>query len=207
MKEVCPRKSQGPKSNASCSCSRRMPGLGPRSARKAVLALLKRRNELLIPLTDALAGRGRKNRRVPNVRQSRYRLTVQHMPRPAPRRQPDRGGRRGRRHLGAGTRQHHSSPLSRAWRPPVAARRHRALKNSTSPALLTRASTGDRSRKCCSHSMPPSKANRPRTTYPINWLPAALSVSRLAQGVPIGGELDYLDEGTLAAAFKARRKL
>jgi recombination protein RecR len=31
------------------------------------------------------------------------------------------------------------------------------------------------------------------------------SVSRLAQGVPIGGELDYLDEGTLTAALKARR--
>ena len=32
-----------------------------------------------------------------------------------------------------------------------------------------------------------------------------LTVSRLAQGVPIGGELDYLDEGTLAAAIKSRR--
>ena len=32
-------------------------------------------------------------------------------------------------------------------------------------------------------------------------------VSRLAQGVPIGGELDYLDEGTLTAALKARRTL
>src|ERR1041384_1678576 len=32
-------------------------------------------------------------------------------------------------------------------------------------------------------------------------------VSRLAQGVPIGGELDYLDEGTLTAALKARRPL
>ncbi|MBI1384151.1 MAG: recombination protein RecR [Rhizobiales bacterium] len=31
------------------------------------------------------------------------------------------------------------------------------------------------------------------------------TVSRLAHGVPIGGELDYLDEGTLAAAVKARR--
>lgn len=30
-------------------------------------------------------------------------------------------------------------------------------------------------------------------------------VSRLAQGVPVGGELDYLDEGTLGAALKARR--
>src|SRR5438477_481198 len=32
-------------------------------------------------------------------------------------------------------------------------------------------------------------------------------ISRLAQGVPIGGELDYLDEGTLTAALKARRAL
>ncbi|GGF08686.1 recombination protein RecR [Aliidongia dinghuensis] len=34
-----------------------------------------------------------------------------------------------------------------------------------------------------------------------------VKVSRLAHGVPIGGELDYLDEGTLAAALKARRPL
>ena len=32
-----------------------------------------------------------------------------------------------------------------------------------------------------------------------------ISVTRLAQGVPMGGELDYLDEGTLAAAIKSRR--
>jgi recombination protein RecR len=32
-----------------------------------------------------------------------------------------------------------------------------------------------------------------------------VQVSRLAHGVPVGGELDYLDEGTLAAAVKARR--
>ncbi|HLZ66036.1 MAG TPA: recombination mediator RecR [Aliidongia sp.] len=35
--------------------------------------------------------------------------------------------------------------------------------------------------------------------------PTGVKVSRLAHGVPIGGELDYLDEGTLAAALKARR--
>ena len=33
----------------------------------------------------------------------------------------------------------------------------------------------------------------------------AVKVTRLSQGVPVGGELDYLDEGTLAAAMKARR--
>lgn len=32
-----------------------------------------------------------------------------------------------------------------------------------------------------------------------------VKISRLAQGVPIGGELDYLDEGTLTAALNARR--
>ena len=32
-------------------------------------------------------------------------------------------------------------------------------------------------------------------------------VSRLAHGVPVGGELDYLDDGTLTAALKARRPL
>jgi recombination protein RecR len=34
---------------------------------------------------------------------------------------------------------------------------------------------------------------------------ADVTVSRLAHGVPVGGELDYLDDGTLSAALKARR--
>jgi recombination protein RecR len=33
-----------------------------------------------------------------------------------------------------------------------------------------------------------------------------VTVSRLAHGVPVGGELDYLDDGTLNAALTARRK-
>ncbi len=37
--------------------------------------------------------------------------------------------------------------------------------------------------------------------------PLGVKVTRLAHGVPVGGELDYLDEGTLSAAFKARRTL
>lgn len=32
-----------------------------------------------------------------------------------------------------------------------------------------------------------------------------IATSRLAHGVPVGGELDYLDEGTLMAAIRARR--
>ena len=36
---------------------------------------------------------------------------------------------------------------------------------------------------------------------------AGVSVTRLAHGVPVGGELDYLDEGTLAAAIRSRTPL
>lgn len=34
---------------------------------------------------------------------------------------------------------------------------------------------------------------------------AQVTVSRLAHGVPVGGELDYLDDGTITAAMKSRR--
>ena len=33
-----------------------------------------------------------------------------------------------------------------------------------------------------------------------------VTISRLAHGVPVGGELDYLDEGTLSAAMRARTR-
>ena len=37
--------------------------------------------------------------------------------------------------------------------------------------------------------------------------PLQLEVTRLAHGVPVGGELDFLDDGTLAQALKARARL
>ncbi|WP_293854613.1 recombination mediator RecR [uncultured Alsobacter sp.] len=37
--------------------------------------------------------------------------------------------------------------------------------------------------------------------------PHGVSVTRLAHGVPVGGELEYLDEGTLAAALRQRTAL
>lgn len=36
---------------------------------------------------------------------------------------------------------------------------------------------------------------------------SAVSLTGLAQGVPIGGELDYLDDGTISAALRARRRI
>ena len=41
--------------------------------------------------------------------------------------------------------------------------------------------------------------------YLADQLEGRVTVTALAQGVPIGGELDYLDEGTITAALKARK--
>lgn len=37
--------------------------------------------------------------------------------------------------------------------------------------------------------------------------PLGVSVTRIAYGIPVGGELDYLDEGTLGAALKSRQSM
>lgn len=41
--------------------------------------------------------------------------------------------------------------------------------------------------------------------YIADQLEGRVTVTSLAQGVPIGGELDYLDDGTISAALKARK--
>ncbi len=43
--------------------------------------------------------------------------------------------------------------------------------------------------------------------YLADQLESRTKVTTLAQGVPIGGELDYLDDGTISAALKARKSL
>ena len=43
--------------------------------------------------------------------------------------------------------------------------------------------------------------------YIADQLEARVKVTSLAQGVPIGGELDYLDDGTIGAALRARKAL
>ena len=46
------------------------------------------------------------------------------------------------------------------------------------------------------------------THYLIHWMKDfPLSVSSIAHGIPLGGELDYLDDGTLQTALHARRSL
>jgi len=43
--------------------------------------------------------------------------------------------------------------------------------------------------------------------YIADQLDGRVTLTSLAQGVPIGGELDYLDDGTITAAMRARRSL
>lgn len=43
--------------------------------------------------------------------------------------------------------------------------------------------------------------------YIADQLEGRVTLTSLAQGVPIGGELDYLDDGTISAALKARKAL
>ena len=43
--------------------------------------------------------------------------------------------------------------------------------------------------------------------YIADQLEGRVTLTSLAQGVPIGGELDYLDDGTITAALNARRKV
>jgi recombination protein RecR len=43
--------------------------------------------------------------------------------------------------------------------------------------------------------------------YIADQLEGRVTLASLAQGVPIGGELDYLDDGTISAALKARKAI
>ncbi|WP_370323523.1 recombination mediator RecR, partial [Salipiger bermudensis] len=43
--------------------------------------------------------------------------------------------------------------------------------------------------------------------YIADQLETRVELTSLAQGVPIGGELDYLDDGTIAAALNARKRV
>ena len=199
------RKIAGPEIERLVQLLARLPGLGPRSARKAVLALLKRRNDLLLPLAEALQEAVAKISECP---------VCGNLDTVSP------------CSICQDTRRDQSlivvvEEVGDLWaleRAGVVAARYHVLGGHLSPldgigpeqlniaSLVTRVQSPE-VREFCWRSTPPSKASRPRTTFQISSPSMGVTVSRLAQGVPIGGELDYLDDGTLAAAFKARRKI
>lgn len=182
----------------------KLPGLGPRSARRAALTLLKKREILLEPLAAAMAGAAaaiktcaacgnldtvdpcvicRDSKRDPNVI-----CVVEDV---ADLWALERAGVfRGRYHVLGGA-------LS-------------ALDGVT-PEKLNLPSLLERVRADLSEvvlAMNATVEGQSTAHYLMDALePSGVRVTRLAHGVPVGGELDYLDEGTLNAAFKARRQM
>jgi recombination protein RecR len=199
------RKVSGPEIERVVQLLARMPGLGPRSARKAALALLKRRNELLVPLAEALASAVEKIVECPvcgNLDTVSPCSLCQD-----PRRDTslivvveeigdlwalERAGVvSGLYHVLGG----HLSPLDGVGpgQLNIASLIERAGNGEVTEVLLALNATVEG--QSTAHYLTEQLAS------------TGITVSRLAQGVPIGGELDYLDEGTLAAAIKARRPL
>ena len=102
--------------------------------------------------------------------------------------------------------QAYAGPLLRADGPAVAARRHRPARDPARPAAEARAR---RHRARGRSSRPISRNEGEATAHYVGELLAArgLKVSRLARGVPVGGELEYVDSGTLAQALRERRPI
>lgn len=199
------KKIAGPEIERLVQLLSRLPGLGPRSARKAVLALLKRRQDLLVPLSDALAVAVEKIAECPVCGNldtvSPCSVCTD------PRRDPS---------LIVVVEE--VGDLWALERAGVISARYHVLGGHLSPMdgigpeklniarLVERVKTGEASEILLALN---ATVEGQSTAHYVSEQLASLgvTVSRLAQGVPIGGELDYLDEGTLAAAVKARRKM
>ena len=199
------RKIAGPEIERLVQLLGRLPGLGPRSARKAVLALLKRRNDLLIPLNEALQQAVDKIAECPDCGNLD---TVS----------PCSICQDPRRDASLIVVVEEVGDLWALERAAIVSCRYHVLGGHLSPLdgigpdklniakLVERANSGGVKEVLL--ALNATVEGQSTAHYLSEQLASAgLTVSRLAQGVPMGGELDYLDEGTLAAAFKARRKI
>jgi recombination protein RecR len=72
--------------------------------------------------------------------------------------------------------------------------------------LMTRLSTGDVSELILATD-PNTEGEATATYLALMVKPMGILVSRLASGLPVGGDLEYADEITLGRAFEGRRKL
>jgi recombination protein RecR len=180
----------------------RLPGLGPRSARRAVLHLIKKKEQLMLPLSAAL------DRAVDAVRVCEVCGNID---------------TRSPCGICADPRRADSGLLivvedvADLWaleRAGVGAVRYHVLGGVLSPldgigpddlsidALIARVAD------YAEIVLAVNATVEGQTTahYITDRLAASgVKVTRLAHGVPVGGELDYLDEGTLAQALRARR--
>ena len=195
--------SAGPEIERLIALLSKLPGLGPRSARRAALALLKKKDQLLTPLTQALADAGAKVRpcQVCGALDttdpcqvcsdpSRDAATLCVVEEVGALWALERGGAfRGRYHVLGGL----LSALDGVG--PEALRVQE---------LLARASGG--AAKEVILALPATVAGQTTAHYLSERLSALnVPVTSLARGVPVGGELDWLDDGTIATALRARR--
>ena len=183
----------------------RLPGLGPRSARRVALFLRKRRDTLLKPLADALAEAGEKIERCKvcgnfdtvqpcavcqaGGRDDALVCVVEDV--------PDlwaleRGGAfRGRYHVLGGV---------------LSAIDGITPDDLNIPSLVTRVDAGGI--RDVILALNANVDGQTTAHYVAELLEGkGVSVTRLAHGVPVGGELDHLDDGTLAAALRSRRDI
>ena len=199
------RKVAGPEIERVVKLLSRLPGLGPRSARKAALALIKRRNELLVPLSEALAQAVEKIVECPVCGNLD---TVS----------PCSLCQDPRRDTSLIVVVEEIGDLWALERAGVINALYHVLGGHLSPldgigpdqlnlgSLIERAANAQVTEGLL--ALNATVEGQATAHYVTEQLaPTNVVVSRLAQGVPIGGELDYLDEGTLAAAIKSRRRL
>jgi recombination protein RecR len=197
--------SAGPEIERLISLLAKLPGLGPRSARRAALHLLARRDVLMHPLADALSDAARKIN--PCSECGNLDVVDPCSVCASPRRIDtsicvvetvgdlwalERASAfRGRYHVLGGV----LSALD-GVRPEdlnIAQLIKRAGRSETTEIVLALNATVD---------------GQTTAHYLVDKLETSgVSVTSLARGVPVGGELDYLDDGTLAAAFKSRSEV
>ncbi len=197
-----PKAVAGPEIERLIQLLARLPGLGPRSARRAALHLIKKREQLMTPLTDALGVAGTKieicnicgnidtknpctvctdDKRDPSVI-----IAVADV---ADLWALERAGAlNARYHVLGGT----LSPLDGVGPQDLSidALVSRAHDKAVTEVVLALNATVDG--QTTAHYITDLLHN------------ANVKVTRLAHGVPVGGEIDYLDEGTLAAAMRQR---
>ncbi|HEY1362887.1 MAG TPA: recombination mediator RecR [Xanthobacteraceae bacterium] len=200
-----PSAAAGPEIERLIQLLARLPGLGPRSARRAALFLIKKREQIMAPLVAAMQGALEKIEvcRVCGNIDTHNPCTLC----TDPRRDPaiivvvadvadlwalERAHAvNGRYHVLGGT----LSPLDGVGPQDLAieALIARAHDPAVAEVIIALNATVD---------------GQTTAHYVTDLLQDAnVRITRLAHGVPVGGELDYLDEGTLAAAIRQRTAL
>ena len=183
----------------------RLPGLGPRSARRAVLHLLKKRETVIAPLAQALATvalTAQDCRVCGNIGTSdicpicddtaRATGEICVVEEVADLWALERSGSfKGRYHVLGGTLSALDAIGPEELRIPDLIERVRA--EGVGEVILALNATVDG--QTTAHYIADALA------------PLPVQITSLAQGVPVGGELDYLDDGTIGAALRSRRRV